>query len=204
MCFLNLQKVNGTVDGALQRKVLTRIGMPLQIIAVTRQLHDGIRACVEPDDGVCSDWFEVEQGLRKGCVLSPLLFNIFFTAVLTYALQRFSEDTVRRFSEDMVILTELVHLEEPSTSMGPVHSLDCVCRAVWGKLYANDVCIVSRSPLGLAKMMDFILEFCRAFAPTASVKKTELMCMLPPSARESKRSGKPANRCNPLRAWGAP
>ena len=30
-------------------------------------------ACVRPDDGVCSEWFEVEQGLRQGYVLSPLL-----------------------------------------------------------------------------------------------------------------------------------
>ena len=46
-----------------------------------------MRACVRNDDGVCSEWFEVAQGLWQGCVLVPLLFIIFFTAMLIVALQ---------------------------------------------------------------------------------------------------------------------
>ena len=47
-------------------------------------------------------------------------------------------------------------------------------------LYADDACIDSRSPQGLAKMMEVIVEVCRAFALTMSAKKTETMCMPPP------------------------
>ena len=131
-----------------------------------------MRACVQPDDGVCSDWFEVEQGLRQGCVLSPLLFSIFFAAVLNVVLQRFGEEPA--------ILTELVHLKEPSTSMGPEPALDYLRRAVWGMLYADDACIVLQSLQGFAKMMEVIVEVCRALALTVSAKKAETMCMPPP------------------------
>ena len=41
------------------------------------------------DDGVCSGWFAVEQGLRQGCVLAPLPFKIFFAAVTHVAYMRF-------------------------------------------------------------------------------------------------------------------
>ena len=126
-----------------------------------------MRACVRPDDGVCSDWFEVEQGLRQGSVLSPLLFNIFFLAVLTFILQRLSEDPS--------ILAELVHLKEPLTSMGLEPAMSYVRRAVWGMLYAGDACIVSRSPQGLAKMMKVVVEVCRGFALSVSAKKTDHM-----------------------------
>ena len=161
MCFIDLQKAYDT-----------RIGVPPQMIAVIQLFHDEMRACVRPDDGVCSDWFEVEQGLRQGCVLSPLLFKIFFAAVLTVVLQRFREEPA--------ILAELVHLKEPPTSMGPEPAMDYVRRAVWGMPYADDACIVSRSPQGLAKMMEVIVEVCRVFALTVPAKKTETMCMPPP------------------------
>ena len=81
MCYIDLQttydtalqKTYDTVDHPLPWQVLTRIGVPPQMTAVIRQIHDGMRVCVAPDDGVCSEWFEVEQGLRQGCVVSPLL-----------------------------------------------------------------------------------------------------------------------------------
>ena len=63
---------------------------------------------------------------------------------------------------------------------GPKPAMDYVYRAVWGMLYADDAYIVSQSPQGLAKMMEVIVEVCRAFALTASAKKTETMCMPPP------------------------
>ena len=145
----------------------------MQMIAVIQQFRDGMRACVRPHDGVCSGWFELEQGQRQGCVISPLLYNIFFAAVLIVVFQRFSEDTV-------VLVELLLHMKEPPTSMGPKPVMDYVCRAMWSMLYADDKCIVSRSPHGLAKIMEVIGEVFRAFALTVSAKTTETLCMPPP------------------------
>ena len=173
MCFIDLQKAYDTVDRILLWQVLTIcIGLTPQMTVVIQQFHDGVRACVPPNDDVCSNWFEVEQGLRPRCVLFPLLLKIFFAAVLTVVFQRFSEDTVT--------LAELVHLKEPPTSMGPEPAMDYVHRAMWGMPYADGACIVSRSPQGLAKTMKVIVEVCRAFALNVTAKKTEAMCMPPP------------------------
>ena len=65
MCFIDLQKAYDTVDRNLLWQVLTRVGLPPQILAVIQQFHDGMRACVRPDDGVCSDWFKVEKDYGK-------------------------------------------------------------------------------------------------------------------------------------------
>ena len=78
VCFIDLTKAYDSVDQTLLWTVLARFGVPQNIISVMRQFHDGTRACVWLDDRVCSRWFAVEQGLREGCVLAPLLFIIFF------------------------------------------------------------------------------------------------------------------------------
>ena len=60
MCFIDLQKACDTVDRTLLWPVLACVGVPPQTTAVIRLFHDEMRACVRPDDGVFSDWFEVE------------------------------------------------------------------------------------------------------------------------------------------------
>ena len=47
-------------------------------------------------------------------------------------------------------------------------------------LHADGACIVSRSPQEFAKMMEVIVEVCRAFALTVSATKLKTMCMPPP------------------------
>ena len=98
------------------------LGVPSQMITVIREFHDGMKACVRSRDGTCSKPFEVNKGLRQGCVLSPPMFNIFTAAVLNTVLQMFSEDAD--------ILAELVHLQEQSRETRPEPPIDCVRRAV--------------------------------------------------------------------------
>ena len=96
--FIDIQRPV-TVDRNLLWRVLSRLGVPPQMITVIREFHDRMKACVRSSDGTCSKPFEVNRGLRQGCVLSPPLFNIFIIVV------------PQRFSEDADILVELVHLQ---------------------------------------------------------------------------------------------
>ena len=55
LCFIDLQKAYDSVDRTLLWQVLARFEVPPQMIRVIRQFHDGMRACVRHDDGVCSE-----------------------------------------------------------------------------------------------------------------------------------------------------
>lgn len=119
MCFINLTKAYDSADRTLLWTVLQLFVVPPSVLSVCRQFHDNMRRCVRTDDGVCSVWCSVEQGLRQGCVLAPLLFDIFFTAVLNAAPASFHLDP--DIVEDMVTYTKkyVVGGQERSSARRP-------------------------------------------------------------------------------------
>ena len=170
--FIGLTKAYDSVDRTLLWTVLARFGVPQNMISVIRQFHDGMRACVRLDDRVYSRWFGVEQGLRQGCVLAPLLFNIFFAAVINVASTRFKADEG--------IMDALVHLRKKRGAgrRGEATAGESILATpLWGMLYADDAGVVSRSPEQLRKMMEVIVVVCAPFGLTVLEAKTEIMCL---------------------------
>ena len=55
-----------------------------------RSLYERCQACVRVL-GQNSDWFEVEQGVRQGCVMSPWLFNLYMDNIVKEARQKFAK-----------------------------------------------------------------------------------------------------------------
>ena len=173
VCFIDLAKAYDFVDRTLLWTVLARFGVPQNMISVIRQFHDGMRACMWLDYRVCSRWFAVEQGLRQGCMLAPLLFNIVFAAVINVASTR--------FKADKGIMDALVHLRKKGGAEGPGKATareSVLATPLWGILYADDAGVVSQSLVEQPrKMMGAIVVVCAAFHLTVSDAKTEIMCL---------------------------
>ena len=113
----------------------------------------------------------VEQGLRQGCVLAPLLFNI-FAAVINLASTR--------FKADKGIMDVLVHLRNKRGAGGQGEATvgeSVLATPLWGMLYADDAGVVSQSPEQLRKMMGVIEVVCAAFGLIVSEAKTKIMCL---------------------------
>ncbi|CAB1102680.1 unnamed protein product [Ectocarpus sp. CCAP 1310/34] len=118
------------------------------MLAVIRHFHEGMRARVRTDDGQYSEWFDVGQGLRQGCNLAPLLFNLFFAAMLMVAVAEFDKDP--KVTADMVkIGTQVEYTSKKGRSAGKKTTVVTDAEALWAMLYADDAAIVSRSPESL-------------------------------------------------------
>ena len=76
------------------------------------------------DDGECSDMFDVEQGLRQGSVLAPLLLDMLFTAVLRVAENFFIADAA--LTGGMVQLQRKKEEGEKKGGKARARNADCV------------------------------------------------------------------------------
>ena len=84
MGFVDLKKAFDTVNREMLFAVLERFGCPPTFLALIKALHSGNTATVRIG-GELSDDFEVSMGVKQGCVLAPLLFNVFLLAVTLLA-----------------------------------------------------------------------------------------------------------------------
>ena len=113
-------------------------------------------------------------------MLAPLLFNIFFAAVITLASTR--------FKTDKGLIDALVRLRKERGAGGRGEATvgeSALGTPLWGMLYADDAGVVSQLPEQLRKMMGVIVVVCAAFDLTVSEAKTEIMCLRAKGVPES-------------------
>ena len=61
------------------------MGIPDYLICLLRNLYASQEATVRPGYGPM-DWFQIGKGIRKGCIMSPCLFNLHAEYIIQNAL----------------------------------------------------------------------------------------------------------------------
>jgi len=76
--FIDFKKAYDFVDRDLLWNKISnpKIGVNGKMLSVLQSLYHNVSSCVRVN-GLYTDWFNVQCGLRQGCSLSPLLFNMF-------------------------------------------------------------------------------------------------------------------------------
>ena len=75
-CFIDYAKVFDYVDHNKLWKILKKMEIPDHLTRLRRNLYAGQEATVRTGHGK-TDWFQIQKGVCKGCILSPCLFNLY-------------------------------------------------------------------------------------------------------------------------------
>ena len=65
-------------------KILKEMGTPEHLTCLLRNLYAGQEATVRTGHET-TDWFQIQKGVRQGCILSPCLFNLYAEYIMRNA-----------------------------------------------------------------------------------------------------------------------
>ena len=114
MNFVDFAKAFDSVHRESLWKILRAYGIPSNLVEIIKSFYDNFTRCVGDDDIV----FEVHTGVRQGCVLSTLLFNL----VMDWIMRHTTEDQIRgirwtpfSYLEDLDYADDLALLSDTHT-----------------------------------------------------------------------------------------
>ena len=84
---MDLTKAFDTVNREARWVILSKLGCPTKFVNLIRQFHDEMTGQVL-SDGEASEPFSISNGVKQGCVLASVLFNLFYTCVPSGTLHR--------------------------------------------------------------------------------------------------------------------
>ena len=80
-CFIDYAKAFDCVGHNKLWNILKEMGVPDDMICLLRNLFAGQEAIVRTGHG-STDWFQIEKGVCRGCILSPCLFNLYVECIM--------------------------------------------------------------------------------------------------------------------------
>ena len=83
-CFIDYAKAFDCVDHNKLWKILKEMGITDHLICLLRNLYAGQEGTVRTAHGT-TDWFQIEKGVRQGCILSLCLFNFYAEYIMRNA-----------------------------------------------------------------------------------------------------------------------
>ena len=90
------------------------MGIPDHLNCLLRNLYAGQEATVRTGHGT-TDWFQIGKGVRQGCILSPVLFNLYAEYIMRSAELEETQSRIKiagrnlsnlRYADDTILMAE--------------------------------------------------------------------------------------------------
>ena len=146
LCFVDFERAFDTLHQEAVWKILQNRGVPAKIVNLIKEMYRGAN-CRVMHKGNISKEIAVRNGVKQGCVLSPLLFNI----CLDHVMKKIN-DTASGIRWGMV--SRLGDLE-----------------------YADDICLISQSVRAMAHKLTRLSDEAEKIGLKINIQKTKEMRM---------------------------
>ena len=165
LLFVDLKKVYDSVPRTALWRALEKLGVPDLVIAIIRSFHQGMKAMVRISGELLAEEIDVENGLRQGCTMAPVLFNLYACLVV----ERWSS----RVSGVDGVGTFLLHKFDQKLFRRSTRNA-CESQLTDGQ-FADDAVLLTTTRAGTEQAMMSYTDVARAFGLTVSIQKTKLM-----------------------------
>jgi exonuclease III len=163
MAFVDLRKAYDSVPRDTLWRILRVYGVHTKLIELLMDLHTGTQAAVRMG-GVVSEWFDVHGGVRQGCVIAPLLFNVYMDFVVRQAMAQMPEGCGVKLAYNANGKLQ----RDVGGSGGSLELLSVL-------LYADDMVLLSPSREELTVMLQAMDKVAASLGLRINASKTEIL-----------------------------
>ncbi|KAI5718027.1 hypothetical protein M8J77_015079 [Diaphorina citri] len=176
-CFIDFEKAFDRVQHGKLIEILKKTNIDERDIRIIGNLYWKQKSTVKTENEETGEVF-IRRGVRQGCILSPLLFNLYSEEIFKEAL----EDTEEGINIHGTVINNI--------------------------RYADDTVIFGSSMMELQSLMNKIVNSCRKYGLNLNIKKTKYMIISKskdtlPTNEELIINGEPLERVSKIKYLGS-
>ena len=145
VCFVDFQKAFDSVWHKGLFHKLKKAGIKWNTLTLIEDLYKKAQCAIKMNNRI-TEFFEYAKGVRRGCPLSSVLFNLYINDIF---------EMIDRHSVSDVYLDKA----------NKINAL----------MYADDLILISRTKEGLQRQIDCLQEYCQKWKIRINIKKTKTM-----------------------------
>ena len=169
LSFVDLRKAYDSVNREALWSVLeSKYQLPSKLIRILRALHHNTKGAIRAY-GQTSKEFTISTGVRQGDVLAPVLFNLFFDAIIAATLARHPDVGFRVLYN---IGDPLVGSRRKMKNQVTMSDLE----------YADDMALIADSMDTLEEVLSTLHITCSGMGLCINTKKTKILAICPSSS----------------------
>ena len=172
---LDLEKAYDSINREAMWRCMTNAQLPPPVINMLRSIYADTYVHVKLHGLISLETLDIGSGVRQGCPLSPLLFNVCLAGLPQHLQTAAGEDSGVAHTPDAAA--------GPMPAQQPTIPPPTTATRVRCLLYADDIALLAHSAAALQQLLTATAQFCEPLGLRVSASKSQVVVFRPPAGR---------------------